>query len=72
MSLIVRGRIDVHLDDADAGVVCMLSYPIGRHEHISHSESFLLPKLIILPREAAAALTLLTAPASRIARCRDR
>ena len=33
VALIVRSRIDVHLDDADAGIGRVLRDPFGRHEH---------------------------------------
>jgi hypothetical protein len=37
MALIVGGRIDVHFDDPDAGVLRMLGNPVGCYKYISHS-----------------------------------
>ena len=73
VALVVRGRIDVHLDNADAGVVCMLGYPVGRHKHISHGVSFLFSEaehLVTsgrLPRQPC----LTNQPVARIASGRD-
>ena len=47
VALIVRGRIDIHFDDANVRVGCMLSHPVGRDEHIGHSAAF--PCLPVAP-----------------------
>jgi hypothetical protein len=43
MTLVIRGRVDIHLEHADVGVLGMVGEPIGLDEHVfgigSHRES---------------------------------